>query len=689
LINKIKIFTLSNYLMNSHNQDLFVSNVTNSNDEDTCIKDLSELSHRELEFDVISKTQWFKNIQYYPINMAEMTHFILQMDILNVLGKSTYDLEKIPNLTPKRLDALFIYLKIINLGCVNFCQEVCKNMFIPKFNKIFKKDVLTDIYAINDRTVQAFMDEFYVEMGQYFLRLLTTYQKIINTEENNGLSIITKRMIRYVKNLLNSSHFQEIFDSFQIYIDNDFYRDNYETFEKMTKNIISYTITRGNEFLNTVNEIYNKFIDNSVSDEELMTFLGDKYSLADIINIESDAIKEFVYLLTQNLSSKEIDSKTITMMKDYDNFLYNVERKRNNNKYATWVKDDDVEEILANDSFWHDTGIGIPYNTNFNGKYNTNHYHNDNTNSNSFYQTNFTKVSSKVAALNFSIYPYHGVYNILSLFVKHELVANAEILTRLISMFMEYSKHDETVYHKHHRISLVAAYQQISGGFAMSYDELVSALKESSYLPDKCPIEFIFRIISRIFNVIIVFYDANLMVSQIDNTIHPVYTNSILIYQYEPDEYYLLHPKNESFKPVTQELIERVDLIESTEKSPITLPETLSNNTLESTNSSKNPETCADANDNQTENIPENSPKYSEDKTLGNCTNDITNMPENSVENTMENTSNNSSNTSVDNSLDNLTSNSVEKTADDPGNNFMQKLARNLVNRHKVRTIRI
>jgi len=121
-------------------------------------------------------TKWFKLIDIYPVNKEELTFFIKQMDVLHFFDD--IDDSAFEDFTAIQLDALYIILRMINYEAVKFCEQMISQCFEKEFNSLVCS-ILTNINDYMDRAVDSFLDEFYVDMSEFILKFLTTFQSYI------------------------------------------------------------------------------------------------------------------------------------------------------------------------------------------------------------------------------------------------------------------------------------------------------------------------------------------------------------------------------------------------------------------------------------------------------------------------------------------------------------------------------
>jgi len=482
---------------------------------------------RTEELDNMKKTELFKDIGLYPVNIAEMDYLVEQLDILKIFPALSFDIDTVLKLTPKRLDAFFLILKKINLETIKYCEHIIRTYFEKEFCHLFLSQIIIKYNKIISAPVTAFLEEFLADMGNFFIRFLSIFQKIINKPDNedanlhNSVSIITQKMTRYCFRLLKSQYYKEILETFDITVDKNFFVENNTIFENMTKQIIAYTNSNMESILNNIKLLATIFMDNNTTDDDLLLLISSYYNIRELVDCPSDAIDHFNILVSDNMSPKEIEGEKIIELYEYDNFLYTYEHKQRNKKYAFWL-------------------------------------HNGNTITSNYNQSNQHYINRKANAekemdkLGMVLYPEKAFNDILETFVHYKLVNSTEDLIQLIIATMEAFKNEPGIFNKYDETDLETSFllMAISNDIDKTYDSFLIELKTKLQLPNEYPIEFVLRIISRVLGVIIKFYDRSHSCVNIDNIIYQKYISPIIIYQSSFYEYYIPIPKGSSFNDI-------------------------------------------------------------------------------------------------------------------------------------------
>lgn len=483
---------------------------------------------REVVLKEMENTIWFRTIGLYPVNLPEMEYFIEQLDVLDSFKE--FDIDNVLNLGPKRLDALFLILKLINLEVVSFCEYIIHTNFIKPFEKLVQENIeqlslnsigndntSPTILHKNSKAFNAFIEEYYCDMADFIIRLLTTYQKDIK-ENKDSLFFITNKLIEYLHRTLNNKYYTRILSKLEIVFGKNFFQDNYQTFQEITKNFINDTITREEPFLVLIRLFVTKFLDDSVSDDDLLIFIGDNTTIPSLIDYPSDAIDDFYLIMMDELSPVEISKQKNSWISQYNNFLFESEHKIESKKYAFWLKTDNISTYDY--AYW----------------------------------TKKRKDDAVIRAekIGMVLYPENEFNYILHPFVLHNFVKNTNELVDMIADIMDKNRYAPGIFNKYDDTDLDTSYMltALSNDINETYDDFLVDIKKSHALPNDYSIEFILRLVSRILNVMIHFYDNNMVLTTIDNSIYLIYPKPIIICQISYFHYFLLHSKNSTFEPV-------------------------------------------------------------------------------------------------------------------------------------------
>ena len=494
---------------------------------------------RDNELPNMADTNWFQTIGLYPLNLSEMEYFVEQLDVMHLFKEMCID--DIPKFSGKKLDIMYLLLKCENVEAVFFCEYVIRNFFEKSFNKVFHENIMPKISYPEKRSVDVFLDEFYVDISTLMLRFLTIYRKYIfrmdkimeepsqpNSSEvadqkeitpyeenpDEAIAYIKKRIVRYCYNLLNSSYYEKILRKFKIEMDDDFFKNNKYVFHKIALSVIKYTISVKCEYDN-LKMFITEFIKNEKSDDELLNLIVSNYNITELNNAPSDAIDHFTDLMSYNMSQKEISKEKILRMWQYDNFLYTYQHKHLSKKYAFWR----YEETFN----WRE-----------------------------YYENKKKKATNKANEIGMVLYPDNSMGDILEPFIKHCLVDCSKTLIGLLVDIMESSRSEPGIFSKYDDIDLETSFMlvSLSNDINTTYDSFLNDLKCKQKLIGVYPIEFVLRLISRLLNVQILFYRESMECTNIDNSLYKIYPVPIIIYQLDDMKYYLMHGVQDKFEPL-------------------------------------------------------------------------------------------------------------------------------------------
>ncbi|AYV85393.1 MAG: putative orfan [Satyrvirus sp.] len=509
----------------------------------------------------MEKTFWFKNMaeilfdkndvekicekrKLYPKNWDEMLFFIRQMDILNAFGKK--NLKKlVMNASPTRLDALYLVLRMINGETIKFCEKCISEFMIDEYDAFFNCmiDSLSDYN--NKNTINAFLEEYCVDMAKMVIYFLTKYNMHpddpidnMDDEKKNvlferAINKFTNKLINHCYELITSDYYDKIIEEFRICFDEEVFEEKRDMFRLIVKKILDYKYDVKSIF-GTIELVVSKLLDVDVSDDELVTLINSKFNIDDQLRYSTDAMDYYISLLIKN--PKYIKKKPILGIEQYDNFLFDREHKEESSKHAFWLYYD-------NDINCDDLDIGLNFDEKFD-KYEQ-----------SWRKKNKNKILNNAEKIGMKLYPTNGFGNILVTFIFHNLIKNVPEMIKLIISVMETSRNEPGIFNKYDETTLETSYNLITmtNDIKKSYDDFISELREKNDLPFDYPAEFILRLISRILNVDIRFYDMDMSSIFIYNSLYELYKDPIIIYHADFLEYYILHPKDKDFMPVCGE----------------------------------------------------------------------------------------------------------------------------------------
>lgn len=481
-------------------------------EEDICYADIpsdnseTNIEKRKIEFTTIDETSWFKEMGYFPSNRNEMRYFIAVMDILGYMNYA--NIETIIKFTPKRLDALFVILKSINLKTVHLCENIILDTSIIFLNEIFM--VFLKGIKIEQKSIHAFLEEYYVDLGQFFVEVLKSKMNEIVSKEN--IPKFTKKFCDFCFNMLNIKYYQKILDKFGVGIGEDVFMDSYDQMEEVI-NIFSSMVKDELPTFVSHRQLLGFLFDPCIDDDTLLKIIGEKMDIDIVVVSYSDAV-DHVSLCIMDQTIPDDISKIFGLC-EYDNFVFSAEHKFEMHKYAFWLRNNQKHE---------DEPMDEP----------------------------IMPTMNKLYENGMSSYPDHAYNDVLDSFVFHCLVpSKIELINIILYMIMD-GRHKPGIFNKYDTIDLETAFMllTVSYDIELTYDEMIQSLEQKSMLPNDCPLEFILRLVSRILNVTINYFDYQLSLTEIDNTIHQDHHRTIALYQESPSCFYLLYPKNGDFIPL-------------------------------------------------------------------------------------------------------------------------------------------
>lgn len=478
-------------------EDIYYADIPSDNSDDIFE---TEPEERTIEFTTIDDTQWFKEMGYYPANRSEMKYFIAVMDILGLMKQ--YDVEPIIQFTPKRLDALFVILKVINLETVHICENIIKDISIPILDEIF----MVSFEKIKNRrnSVQVFLEEYYVDLGHFFVKIMKSNMDNIVSKDN--ITKFTKNFCKYCYNLLHIKYYKKILCKFGVIIGKDYFT-NYSDHMGKIITVFSSMINNKRSLFESYHQIIDSLFDSSVEDDTLLKMIGEKINLDSVVQANSDPI-DHISLCAMDQTVPD-DLSEIFNICEYDNFVFSAEHKFEMRKYAFWLRS----------NYEHDPLITI---------------------------------TKRVNKIGMSLYPDHSYSDVLDSFVLHHLVSSKLELVNIILKVMQTSRYEPGIFNKYDTIDLETAFMllTVSYDIALTYDEMLQMLEQHQVLPKDCPLEFVLRLISRILNITIDYFDYRLSLTQIDNAGYQLHNQTVILFQSSAFCFYLLYPKDSEFIPL-------------------------------------------------------------------------------------------------------------------------------------------
>lgn len=521
----------------------------------------------------MDNTRWFKTMGIYPVNNQEMDYFIKTIDLLNICKKIGMDkvMERIALLSPLGLDLMFVVLKQINLFIVRHCEVMIHKYIEVNIGElIFKTIILTSEYKVED-SINAFLDEVYTDSSHILVNNFNycRYNNLFveETPSKNTLSSITKKMIHFYCTLFGQDYYVGLTDIFDITLNNKFFNKNIVRLNDTNMHIYKYMRQHMVDIVQTLENILKKILDNDSACDDLHVELDACIDIENVITSNCDMITHFNDLIVNMKADINFDDLVPLKIYEYANFLYD-EKYRSGYKAVlakleeTYCEpgydgDDDAVTELGDDFSWYNEDINDLYDS-----------YGDIDNLNDFdveawNKQNEEKMAAKAkeahdtavnnaSNLGYQLYPDKAIKDVLIPFVLYKLVVDTTELINLLVTTMEGSRAEIGIFDKYCEIDLESAYMYlaISNDVNKSYDDFISFMKLHNRLPFDCSIEFILRLVSRVCNVDIHFYDDKMACTIFDNTIYKMYSAPVIIYNYDAWVYYILHPKDIVFGPL-------------------------------------------------------------------------------------------------------------------------------------------
>ena len=493
--------------------------------DDNFFGDKFDLYNNTIKHEIcnIEKTIWFSSLKNYPCTIKDMTYFINQLDMLRLFN--LIDVNLIPKYSAKKLDSLFLLLKLINTECVKYCEYVITTYFIEEFEKIF----YLDIYSQEQDAISAFLESIYTGLSAFFINFLTTYYPIIikletkiNYKEAAQIIEMTNTMIDVIKWLFFQDSNKIVLDTYNIVISNDFFAAYFDRLQSIIIKIVIFTKTKMSHTIEFLSTIVTQFLDDVYDEtlnreglihdtmyEKIGTFLNiTKFDL-----FASDAVD----ITISYFNKRKTKYSNIVSIHNYKNFLYTSTHKSVNRMHISSLKKKDKKTNNA------------PSTT-----------------------PEYDNAITSVNAIGMTIRNKIGLGNLLSVFLRHKLVDSTKQLANIIVKEMETRRCVEYMLDKDDQTDLETKYLILcmTHNIEKSYDTIIEELKKYDYLLVEYPVEFFLKLISRILNVKIIFYDYNLTETIIKNYMYDLYDSNINIYQSIEKKFYILYPLDTTFKPV-------------------------------------------------------------------------------------------------------------------------------------------
>lgn len=161
--------------------------------------------------------------------------------------------------------------------------------------------------------------------------------------------------------------------------------------------------------------------------------------------------------------------------------------------------------------------------------------------------------NTKLSKLGFQIVYLKNVrsHSIIDCLIEHGFsIDNNDIIINIVQVLINekntigYSnKYDTMTLYDHYTLITIA------NDIKQSYNYFLQQILETSQIPFDFPIEFLTRILSRLYDINIIIYLENLTCIEIDNSLKQN-SNQLTIYQFHIDYFYNIIPINTTFSPI-------------------------------------------------------------------------------------------------------------------------------------------
>ncbi len=449
----------------------------------------------------------FNEIPNVPSNKSQMFAFIKIMDTLKLIDVDKR-IDDILDMSTESLDVLFVSLKVDNLLCVQFCEEVLKTYLNEYLCDFFFSDKMLSYFNenVDSIMIDAFMDEITCDFSDFIIRFITKFLYVINLGEDEyvlKIEEITTSFINYLYKLCTCDFYTAIIKEIGIPRKITLFRGAKTHFKKLINDIMTYVKEKEyDKKIDQINKTYCLLFDN----KHVMTHAeGDEIinSISALINLSDhkyfDAMEHFQELF--NVCDDDVDfenSNIIALrMSEYPNIFFDTEQKLNNRRILSGY----------NDAPKFDTSVRSSSITEYYKLYQEPDHN--------------QIIKNRLNKNGFVMEGEKSYKEILTMFEKEKVFSNKEFFLETMAMFMKENKNVVGSYDKYSECDLENAYLLLtidqdfgntsmthgeSRGLSMTYDEFVDNVSTTKTLPTIYPMEFVLRLISRICNIKICFF---------------------------------------------------------------------------------------------------------------------------------------------------------------------------------------
>lgn len=317
---------------------------------------------------------------------------------------------------------------------------------------------------------RAFMEEFYTDMVDFVIRFLGPYYQEIRKQPKTADAHITEMLIKYLYKRLNNKYYKKILAKMQVVFTKAFFQNHYQIIYQIANNFIEVTNKSVSSLLELIDLLVTKFLDDSVTDNDLLKFIVTQINIQQLVDASSDAIDEFCLELMGQPSPEELAPNRITWISQYNNFLFSNEHKLISKRYAFWLNEPGDEDHHIDYTTW------------------------EKATSNHFYYTCWMnrkdEALHKANMMGMALYPENEFSYILTPFVLHNLIKNTRELVDKIADIMEKCRFEPRIFNKYDNTDLDTSYMltAISNDNQMTYDEFLADIKKPMYCPTIIPL---------------------------------------------------------------------------------------------------------------------------------------------------------------------------------------------------------
>ena len=476
-----------------------------------------------------------------PVTVKKMKMFIESLDTFDIMyNDNTITLTDISEMSHIKLDILFMLLRLIESVDDYLMNYFDKKIIIDNLKKIFSSDeVVKQLKSspYEEQDVMHLLDDFITEIS---LDLHVFVRNIIRHDypklDFDGIKF---DLCNKFSKLFDIVYFKKYLIKLNVKFDRLFFTK----YDEIINDIVNKTISMINDEYTRCHE---EFID-------IIMLLGSPVTESNAINEKFNDLQTIFYRSKLDTSySAGINAYNDELNED-DIDQFNVsdigEDDDNDNDY-TFMADDDNQQPPA---YSHYSSL-YPRTFNMNNGWN-NGWNSTQTNYRS--KMDIDNANTKLKSLGLEILKsdrFELKSSILLPFVTHHFSSDTREIIELILLTLRFEKSTPGIINQFDTEDLESTYNLFSlvSDKPMKYDEFCEYLDRMKDLPYDYPVEIILRLLSRIFNVRIDFYQTNGELLHIDNTLNCTFDDTVKIYQVNELSFYTAKPIDIDFVPIVQ-----------------------------------------------------------------------------------------------------------------------------------------